>query len=208
MDREFGAIDGGDLPPDPEEFWSEALRAEVRKVAWLSRRSAPTYCAFLEWLWRLGDAPCEIIDLTNMPVGNRRRAFLLGLLDTEEIVGNSLWDRAEPLDAAARERYHRLWRQLRAENAPLRVVDAGGLRSAPITFFDERLLAFATTSWQRAVRLVGAVMVEWVTPEMEPYFQAGDGILAARIPALVQLGRLNGRGNLLDMRASEVRLPG
>jgi hypothetical protein len=41
---------------------------------------------------------------------------------------------------------------------------------------------------------------------MEPYFQAGDGFLAARIIALVELGALEGRGNLTNIRQSEVRL--
>jgi hypothetical protein len=205
MDREFSGFE--EVLPDSAVFWREALREDVRKVAWMSRRSAPEYCAFLEWLWRLGGLPCDVIDLTDMPVGSRRRAFLLGLLDAEEIADNRLWDRAEPLETAARERYLSLWRQVRAENAPLRVVDADGLRSAPITFFDQQLISFARPSWQKAVRLVGAVMVEWVGPPMEPYFQVGDGILAARIPVLVEQGLLEGRGNLHDMRASEVRLP-
>jgi hypothetical protein len=41
---------------------------------------------------------------------------------------------------------------------------------------------------------------------MEPYFQAGDGILAARIIALVELAGLEGRGNLMNIGQSEVRL--
>jgi hypothetical protein len=65
----------------------------------------------------------------------------------EEIASDRLWDRAEPLDVAARESHHSLWHRLRAENAPLRVVDADGLRSAPITIFDQRLLSFAKASW-------------------------------------------------------------
>jgi len=120
---------------EEEAFWKAALVEDVRRVAWISRRSATEYCGFLEWLWRLGDLPCEVIDFTDMPVGGtRNRAFSLFLLFPEEIVDNGVWDRAQPLDAAARERYHGHWRQLRAENAPLRVVDAEGLRSAPITF--------------------------------------------------------------------------
>jgi hypothetical protein len=52
-------------------------------------------------------------------------------------------------------------------------------------------------------------MAEWVAPwpSMEPYFQAGDGILAERIIALVETGVLEGRGDLMDIRRSEVRLP-
>src|SRR5262249_26266458 len=176
------------------------------RVAWMSRRSAPEYCGFLEWLWRLGDLPCEVIDLTDMPVGGRRRAFLLGLLEADEIASNRLWDRAVPLDVAGRERHRDLWHRLQAENAPLRVVDADGLHSAPITFFDQQLLSFAKVSWQKPARIIGEVLAEWVGSPMEPYFQAGDGILADRVFALVEAGVLEGRGDLTDIRQSEVRL--
>jgi hypothetical protein len=207
MDRELPVVLlNEDCFPDDAAFWNEALREDVRKVAWMSRRSAPEYCAFLEWLWRLGEQPCEVIDLTDMPVGKRRRAFSLSLLDPEEIVDDGLLDRTKHLDASACERYRGLWHRLRAENAPLRVVGPDGLQSARLTYFDAQLMSFAKPSWQWAVRLVGEVMMEWVGPEMEPYFQAGDGILANRVVALVEAGLLEGRGNLLNMRDSEVRL--
>ena len=191
---------------EEEAFWKAALVEDVRRVAWMSRRSAPEYCGFLEWLWRLGDLPCEVIDLADMPVGSRHRAFTLALLSPDEIAANAVWYRAEALDAIARSHCHDLWRRLRVENAPLRVVDADGLRSAPITFFDQQLLSFANASWQKPARIIGETMMEWVGTPMEPYFQAGDGILAARVIALVELGALEGRGNPMDIRQSEVRL--
>jgi len=209
MDEELGPID----PPDPqwghaeeEAFWKAALVEDVGRVAWVSRRSAPEYCGFLEWLWRLGDLPCEVVDIADMPVGSRRRAFTLALLSPEEIAANAVWGRAKALDAIARSHYRRLWRRLRLENAPLRVVDADGLRSAPITFFDQQLLSFAKASWQKATRIIGETIAEQVGPPIEPYFQAGDGILAARIIALVELGVLERRGNLMNIWQSEVRL--
>jgi len=190
-----------------EAFWKAALVEDVRRVAWISRRSATEYCGFLEGLWRLGDLPCEVIDFTDMPVGGtRNRAFSLFLLFPEEIVDNGVWDRAQPLDAAARERYHGHWRQLRAENAPLRVVDAEGLRSAPITFFDQQLLSFAKAWWQKPARIIGETMAELHGPPMEPYYQAGDWLLAARVIALVEAGVLEGRGDLWNIQQSEVRL--
>jgi hypothetical protein len=136
---------------------------------------------------------CEVIDLTDMRVGSRRRAFSLSLLEAEEIVSNRLWDRAVALDVVARERHHGLWHRLRAENAPLRVVDADGFRSAPITFFDQQLLSFAKATWQKPARIFGEVIAEWVGPQTEPYFQAGDGILAARVLALEGRGANFGR---------------
>jgi hypothetical protein len=196
--------------PDETIFWREALRGDVRKVAWMSRRSAPEYCGFLEWFWRLGERPCEIVDLTDMRVG-KRRPFSLSQLDPGEIVDDGLLDRTTHLDAAAREQHLGTWRRLRAENAPLRVVGPNGIQSAQLSYFDAQLLSFAKASWQKPARMIGEVIGEWVAPEMEPYepyFQAGDGVLAARITVLVEQGLLEGRGNLRDIRASEVRLPG
>jgi hypothetical protein len=142
-----------------------------------------------------------------MPVGSRHRAFSLFLLHPNEIVENGVWDRAQPLDAAARERYLRLWRRLRAENALLRVVDAEGIRSAPITFFDQQLLSFAKAWWQKPARIIGETMGAWVGHPMEqPYFQTGEGLLAARVIALVEGGVLEGRGDLWNIQQSDVRL--
>jgi hypothetical protein len=165
--------------------------------------------SFLEWLWRLGDLPCEVIDFTDLPVGSRK-AFSPSLLSPKDIVANAMWDHAEALDAITRSHCRSLWRQLRRENAPLRIVDADGLRSAPITFFDQHLLSYAKTSWQKSARIIGKTMADWAFPLMEsgePYFQAGDAILAARIIALVELGVLEGHGDLMNVQQSEVRLP-
>jgi len=204
--QELGWTDYQRVWNSTEAFWREAVREPVRKVAWLSLRSAIEYTGFLEWLWRLDGAPCEVVDLTDMPVKRRCRAFSLAQLSPEEIVASHLWDNAAPLDEAARQRFCALWRQLRADNAPLRAVGADGLQSAPITFFDQQLLSFVSASWQKPSRIVAEVVSEWVEPPMEPYFQAGDGILFARIFALVEAGVLEVRGDLTDIWQSEVRL--
>jgi len=108
-----------------EAFWKEALSEDVRKVAWVSRRSAPEYCGFLEWLWRLHELPCEVVDLTDMMVVRRgkdgnppRPERALGLLlFAEEIIDNDLLNRAEHLKATTRDQYHGIRRRLRADNA-------------------------------------------------------------------------------------------
>jgi hypothetical protein len=209
FDRELGWTDSEWVWASTETFWKEALQEAVRKVAWLSRASSPEYTGFLEWLWRLDGSPCEVVDLTDMTVLHRRkdgtptgpmRALSLALMRPEMIIGNQLVDRAEPLTQTAREHHHTIWQQLRAENAPLRVVTADGLRSAPITFFDPLLLSCATAEWQRAARVVGEAMGK------DEFLQAGDLILATRVLDLVELGLLEGRGNLMNIREGEVRL--
>jgi Protein of unknown function len=65
---------------------------------------------------------------------------------------------AEPLQIKARGRYRYLWRQLRIENAPLRVIDGDELVSAPLSFFDSLLMSYVTDNWQKVARIVGNTM--------------------------------------------------
>jgi len=214
VEKELGRADWNKAPNSTERLWDEARFPGIRKVAWLTRRSAMEYAGFLEWLWRRGDEPCEVIDLTDVTVSDRleqgpprppRLAISLAMLHPDIIASEKLWNLAEPLQASVRTRYLDLWRQLREENAPLRVVDGGTLRSAPITFFDSLLMSYATDDWQKVARIVG----EGLTAEWDDgVFQTGDLVLAARVNALVESGRLEYRGkHPLEMQLSEVRLP-
>jgi hypothetical protein len=213
VERQLGYTDFEIVFAEAEVFWRQALVEQDRKIAWISRRSAPEYAGFLEWLWRLDDLPCEVVDLTemNLPGGRRDEpptppgpALSLALLAPHHILDNGLIDRAEPLAPAARKHYRELWHGLRAENAPLRVLNADGLISAPITFFDSLLLSCATSSWQKTARVVG----ELLSKELDDMLlQAGDLVLFARIRALVGLGLLEGRGDLFDVQQCYVRVP-
>jgi hypothetical protein len=60
MEKELRCTGGEWGHAEEEAFWKAALVEGVHRVAWMSRRSAPEYCGFLEWLWRLGDLPCEV----------------------------------------------------------------------------------------------------------------------------------------------------
>jgi hypothetical protein len=206
MEGELRCKESAWAPAEADAFWNASLVGDVRRVAWVSRRSSSEYCGFLDWLLHVGDLPCEVIDFTDLPVGSHRRALSPSMLSPREIAANSVWGLAKVLGADARAHFHRLWRRLRDQNAPLRVVDADGLRSAPITFFDRQLLSFAKTDWQKPARIIGNTLMEWACEPTEPYFQAGDRILAARIAVLVELGVLEARGNPMDIRQSQVRL--
>lgn len=213
VENELGQTDRDEMAKPSERDWYEALFPDNRKVAWLTRRSATEYAGFLDWLWRYGDAPCDIVDLTEVEISypppadgmprSPRLAMSLGMLHHDTIRNNKLWDLAEPLQATARRGYFDRWEQLRSENSPLRIIDGGQLVSAPITFFDSLLMSYVTVEWQRVSRVVGTAMVS----SME-IIQTGDTFLAARINALAKKGRLELRGeSALEMRSSEVRLP-
>ena len=112
-----------------------------RKIAWLSRRSTQEYAGFLEWLWRLGEEPIEVVDLTDVVVAGskdaptkQRLAISLGLLPPRTILENDLPDRPEILNPILRARYRELWGRLKVENAPLRILSEGELVSARFHF--------------------------------------------------------------------------
>ena len=199
-----------DISVRAHAFWNESLSQRHRKIAWISRRSAMEYAGFLEWLWRLGDAPCEVVDLSEVKISYRPehgppRRPRLAMLDHNTICNNDLWDLAEPLQMSARGRDLDLWRQLRSENAPLRVIDGDKLVSAPITFFDSLLLSHVKANWLKVARVVGEALTDQT---MDRAFQTCDMVLAARINSFVKSGVVEFQGKSpFALRFSEVRLP-
>jgi uncharacterized protein DUF3658/uncharacterized protein DUF1835 len=194
-------------------FWGEALPPADRKVAWLSRRSTLEYTGFLEWLWRLGDQPFELVDVTDVTVIGHREdgtptepqlAMSLGLLHPYQIIDNGLLDSAERITSAMHDQYRRLWERLRRENAPLRILGPHGLVSAPITHFDSALLSHARTQWQKAAMVIARALVDFSDASL---LQTDDLVLAARLRALAEAGHVESEGDLSDIRHSEVRLP-
>jgi hypothetical protein len=214
VENQLGWTNWEEVTALSERFWHEALSPDHRKVAWLSRRSAMEYAGFLEWLWRLGDQPCEIVDLTEVKAPRRSElgpptpatlAISVAMLTPKQIRDNQLFDQAKALSAEARSAHQDLWGQLRAENAPLRVLKRNTLVSAPISFFDSLLMSFVNDDWQRVARVVGHALASQMD---DCIFQTGDLVLAARVGALVEAGRLELHGeSALEMQASKVRLP-
>ena len=66
-------------------------------------------------------------------------------------------------------------------------------------------MSFVTDDWQKVAMVVGRALVA----QMEDFtFQTGDLLLAARVNALVESGRLEIQGkSALEMQFSQVRLP-
>jgi hypothetical protein len=201
-----------DVFAETASFWDEALSPGYRKVAWMSRRSTLEYSGFLEWLWRLGEQPFGLVDLTDATVVGRaidgsplsRRAVSVGSLHPHEIIDSGFLDSAREVTPEVCRRYRDLWAQLRAENAPLRVLGPDGLVSAPITHFDPLLMSHAKSQWQKAAMIIGRALGEFWDASLH---QAGDLLLAARVRALAEAGHLELQGNPFDIRRSEVRLP-
>lgn len=188
-------------------FWREALSPDHHLIAWTSNRVARERAGFLEWLWRLGDRPCEILDLSTAQL--RRYPAILGLLEVEDFLSMSLFDAATPLSPADRARHHQTWRRLRDENAPLRIIRDGELASASIEVFDQKLLSYTPSRWTPAARVVGGVLTEAFDDYL---FQVGDLVLSARLWALAQTGAIEMRapphtGKRPPLKGQEIRRP-
>lgn len=201
--------------PRASQFWASVAAHQGRRIVWTSRRSAWDYAGFLALNWRLGDAGCEVVDLTDMPftILDRRgdplpanEANCLMMLDAKDITDNRIWELARPVEPATRERWRSEWETLRADKAMLRIVDTDlVMRSAPISFYDEMLLSRVPVRFGKSARIVGEVMR--ILDDHACPHQVADYFLAARLQALASMGRIESHGDLRQIRFSEVRVP-
>lgn len=197
-------------PAAETAFWTTALAHNGRIVLWLTRRSQQNFAGVMEWLRRVGERPFDIVDFTEVLATpspyNRTPSYALGLaaMWPEEFRVLELLGSAEPVSDALRRKWTSRWAQLRAENAPFRVIGDDGLRSAPITVFDDGLLAHCKPSWRKVAFIVGQSMLE---AEKQGVHPPSEMVMAARIHALVNAGELEVQGeNVFAMRFCEIRL--
>jgi hypothetical protein len=187
-------------------FLLESLASDVAPVAWFSKRDTQSFTGFLHWLWCLGDAPCSVVDVSELQLthnGHSRLAMSPASITPDEFIEYGLLDSATPLVGPGCAEFKALWNALKTENAPLRVLDENGLKSAPLDFFDPLILSHAQADWRKMALIVGHVLGDW----MDDYRQSGDLLPASRIRALAETGKLEWRGDLYEMRNCEIRLP-
>jgi hypothetical protein len=202
-----------DIVPHVERFWA-ALHGDERHVVWFSRRVTRDYAGFLEYLSRIGDRPCDVVDLTEIIVPVRgvdsaivgsRRAITVGLLEAYQFLDANLFAQAVPLTDETRGRYRAEWDELRNENAPLRVVTSDlRLMSAPISHFDAVLLKQIEPRFLKAARIVGTAMMEQWDQDI---INVGDFFLSCRLSILARAGVIESKGDLRRLAFSEVRSP-
>ena len=194
-----------------DAFWEAALSTSRRRIVWMTRHYCDEYAGFLEFVSRLDDdSPCEVVDLTELQIESRlpghrivRRLPSLGNLHPWQILQNQLWDTTTPLAPETRRRHRKIWHKLRTENAPLRVLKNRRFISAPITFFDERLLSYCDIRLRKGAYVISKVMSELTDEKINISWD----VLAGRLRKLVEEGRLVPAGTMVRMTHSEVRLP-
>jgi Protein of unknown function len=190
-------------------FWDKVDETDRRLVLWFGRHSASELAFFLAWTERLGARPFDIVDVTGLryPIvrrdgstGQSQPARGMSQINPDELA--KLIGAERPITAEQKSEARQIWRRLKAENAPFRIVTPNGLVSAPSECFDSLLLARATPDWQRLVTLVS----ETAILNSEPYEQVGDVMLRMRAIVLIEQGMLIADGDPQDMFSCQVRL--
>jgi hypothetical protein len=196
----------GEYGRSADVFWAEATRPDVFPVGWVSRRCAIEYANFLEFVWRLKGAPCNVVDLTDVMFlwrnGQRKPTQTFGIVTPKQMIEAGLLDRQSALSNFDRDAYELTWRRLKEEDAALRIVTAAGLVSVPITYFDDLLRSCVTDQWLTWARVIGETLARQMD---EPYCQTGDLLLWARLRAIAEAGLVEIRGGMSLMRESYVR---
>ena len=179
-----------------EVFWGEATSTAGAPIAWVSRNYAYGYSGFLEFVWRMAERPFRVIDASDLRLREG------GFLGPSQIIESGLFARQTTVSNAEREQHLDLWRRLRAENAPFRIVGAPGLVSAPITY-DDTILACIAPEWRGGARIVGDTMRELFE---RPVAQSvGDKVIWSRVLALAHAGVVELEGPGPEMRDVQVR---
>jgi hypothetical protein len=193
-----------------ERFWNRIASQRGEIVAWISRRHAREYCGLLE-LVACAPTTVRVVDVADVEFAGRDGApnpvtsMTFGFVGDAQIVSYGLLERAISVSSTARDAYLAQWRQLREENAALRIMTSTGLVSAPITYFDDTIISCATNDWQRCGRVVGDAVY---TCSPGPFLQGGgDRFVFSRLLALMDEGRLEGRNGqeLWSLQKSWVR---
>ena len=206
----LGYDDFGDYGKRADLFWSQATAEGINPVAWVCRRSAAEFAAFLEFAWLIGDHPFQVVDITQVEFASSAdrsglktwRAATFALVPSDNIVNAGLVNRRTILTGVELQAYRDLWKRLRAENAPFRVASDLGLHSAPITYFDGVITSHVSDNWQRCAHVVA----ESLGALDDGFRQCGDLVLWSRVQALADEGVFEMKGDGTLMRESSVRL--
>lgn len=193
-------------------FRDRATDSGIIPIVWVCRRCAEEYCGFLEFLWRIGDQPFRVVDITDIelrrspgrPGSQTWITPTFGFVTAGAMIDARLIDRRTTLSVRQLADYRETWAKLRAENAAFRIVTEQGLSSAPIPHFDNVIVSCVTEEWQTCARVVGSAIDKLSDGNFD---QCGDLVLWSRVKTLANEGVFENRGDGDQIGESFVRRP-
>ena len=197
--------DEADLVDWWEASWEKATALSSTLYVWFCRTNANDNASLHEFIWRRGNQPVRLIDVSgrNVLYGDRSYPITTIGMAGPEFLASFPYEQTEPLTDQQIRAFHEEWRKLKDENAPVRINDGGMLASADIDVFDEYVLSFGSADWRRGARIVGNAMVGLSDLE-----QPGVSVefLWSRIRVLAEAGILDVTGDLSDMHTTRIRI--
>lgn len=188
-------------------FWRD-LAAGPPLVVWFGRSYARDQCLYLALSDRLPDRIVGIGDVSTISVQYEWvDGTTIDIPPPKNVHGvpgdvlsslTSLTVRPDPVEIAANAQR---WRELKAENAPFRVVSDGALVSKPATYFDNIILEAAASEWRRTIRVIADALGD----VRDAFHFVNDQVLLSRLVTLVESGALEADGDPWIMDESRIR---
>jgi hypothetical protein len=170
----------------------ERAAADSDRLIWIAPRSAHEQSGLHWYLDQFGGTGSEMIvaDYALQDAWRGEPPLGLGELGERQIA--ELLDKCARLPSDLSRFPAARWRSLIADDALLRIVDDGLLRSAPENYFDRFLLERCSAGWAKWQRVVGNAMVDI----MDTGHSADDLLLFWRLCELIQRREIACNGEL------------
>jgi hypothetical protein len=167
---------------------------------WLSRNSITELCGFSEFLCQFPEKQeFEIVDFTDFKHGPWATVSSIGHLSLEALGRGS--SQVRKSNAKEWQSLITNWKNLKSENANLRISRLRIPESAPETYYDRKLLSQISNDWMSAHRVISALIID----EEHQHSMPSWDVLSWRTLNFSQLGIVEIRNSEFDQIA-EVRL--
>ena len=177
---------------DCETRFRQAVAADPDHLIWIAPRSASEQAGLLWYLDQFGTSAAQMI-IADHPVRNSWNGEApqsLGELNQDQMT--ELLEEAPRVDWDASRFPAERWQQLVVEDALVRVVDDGKLRSASEDFFDRFLVQHCANGWTKWHRVVGDAMIS----SWDAGHRPDSYLLTWRLRDLIQRGEIECDGEL------------
>jgi len=192
LDRHLPNDLGWDWISESTVKFHERAAADSDRLIWIAPCSAAEQAGLYWYLDQFGGARAQMIIADNALRGAWRAQPPLTLGELQQEAMAELYDEYPRLPWDSSRFPPDRWRTLVADNALLRIVDEGVLRSAPKDYFDHFLLERCSTEWVKWHRVVADAMADiWGTGR-----SADEGFLLWRLRELIQRGDVICSGEL------------
>lgn len=203
------------------KFWADVATNSANQVAWFSHLSVHEYAALHEYASRR-DSPPLFVDVADVAFVTSDgtaspMSECFAFISAGTFARANLLSRVRRMTDEAFDLTRQRWAKLKREDARLRVLDSTGLVSAALTYFDQTIIAAAssrldrvddkvidtgTSDWLKCARVVGDACYRCNSTGFD---QVHDSFIWFRLRELMEAEVLDSKGDTTSMRDCLVR---